>query len=268
MTSEHITANFLNLKFHLDTIIETWAIMLFILIITFIGTRTLKTKNIGIFQFFLESIYDLWAEQITAQLGKKNVRKYLPFIGAIFCFFLFVYWSSLIPWKIFTVLNFWPHLNNHKLWEYTPLILDINLPFGIALCSLFVYLITGTVKGGWSYWSIYFAVPQHHGKISFNFSTVISAFIEWLDLFTRPLTLTLRIFSNVLAGEALSLTTLNILPLFLPISTLFFEFAIGILQAFIFATLSLVYISIALLHVQTHSKGNDKEYFLDEGFSR
>ena len=66
----------------------------------------------------------------------------------------------------------------------------------------------------------------------------------------RPFTLALRLFANTFAGEALLATLVKISPFIVPILALAFEFGVGILQAFIFAMLTTVYISIALAHAE------------------
>ena len=66
--------------------------------------------------------------------------------------------------------------------------------------------------------------------------------INMLEDLTRPLTLALRLFGNILAGEVIVLIALSFVPLLLPIPIMLFELFVAFLQAFIFTILSASYI--------------------------
>lgn len=242
----HIQQHFFGLTVNVDTIISAWAVMIFLLVACWLGTRSLKKGNIGGIQYFLESIYELWDGQIRAQISWKPAT-FLPLVGGIFLFALIGYWFGLLPWKLGLLAHSWPRLDNGHPWEGSSPSSDVNVTAGMALVSIMAYLIAGTAGGKASYWAPYFGLSWHHGKLSFN----ITGLIEWLDLILRPLTLALRLFANTFAGEALMTTILKLSPFAIPILALGFEMGVGILQAFIFAMLTTVYIAIALSHAET-----------------
>ena len=255
MTAEHsvghLKSSLFGLEVNLDTLFQVWGVMLFVLFVCFFLARSLRSENIKTRQFIAESVYDMWESQVSLQLGKAQAKKYLSYIGGIFLFILFIYWSGLLPWKLFYNLGFWPKINNYP-WQFVCPVMDINMPLGIALLSVIIYLISGIQSGGLSYILAFLGIEHKNNKFSMNLGSVIFAMVEILDILTRPVTLVLRIYANVLAGEALSLTAMAIFPVLLPTIMIFFEFSIGILQAFIFAMLSLVYISIASSHGHEH----------------
>jgi F-type H+-transporting ATPase subunit a len=79
--------------------------------------------------------------------------------------------------------------------------------------------------------------------------------LRWLEIFTRPLSLAFRLFGNIFAGEVLLTTMLGVAPFLLFIFILL-ELFVGVIQALIFSMLSLVFLSIATVHEETHN-GHD-----------
>lgn len=246
--SHHIVVNFANMQINIDTLMQVWFIMGVILLFSSVISKQLTTQGISLGQFIVESFYDLWSGQIKSQLDEQKVKSLLPFIGGIFVFFLFAYWAPLLPWKVIAeIIPGWPEIHGHK-WQFHPPILDMNMPVAIALLSLLAYQWEGIKAGGIGYILAFVGVQYHHGKVNINLQSIITMLIEWMDMFTRPFTLSLRIYANVMAGEALGIAFLSIASLFLPVVIYCFEFSIAILQSFIFAILSLVYIKIAIAH--------------------
>ncbi|MDX1921353.1 MAG: F0F1 ATP synthase subunit A [Candidatus Caenarcaniphilales bacterium] len=252
--SSHLVVNW-------DTIVECWVLMAFLLILTWLGTRALKKQSIGKAQFILESIYDVWHSQVVGQISWKALM-FLPLVGGIFLFALFGYWHGLLPWKIFALFSWWPHLDNGHPFEGSAPTSDINVTAGMAIVSVIAYLYAGTASSKFTYWAPYLGLSWHHGKLELN----ITGLIEWLDLVLRPLTLSLRLFANTFAGEALLVEIVKMTYVLAPLPILAFEFGIGIIQAFIFAMLTTVYISIATSHGD-HPEEHSEETHHENTFS-
>ena len=70
--------------------------------------------------------------------------------------------------------------------------------------------------------------------------------VEILELFTRPLTLALRLFGNILAGEILISALLALCAWGLPLPIMFFEILVACVQALVFTMLTTVYIATAV----------------------
>jgi F-type H+-transporting ATPase subunit a len=75
--------------------------------------------------------------------------------------------------------------------------------------------------------------------------------MRWLEILTRPLSLAFRLFGNIFAGEVLIATMLAVAPFALFIF-LGLELFVGLIQALIFAMLSLVFLTIATAHEEAH----------------
>ena len=229
----HLTSQILGQKVHMDTLVFSWAIMAAILFFSFIFTRKLKIDGYGLKQTMLETVWGLINGLTSSQIPGNKGKNFIPLIGGIFIFTIFAYWIGLMPWKVGEAFSFWPKLDTGEHWEGSSPAGDINVTAGMALISLLTYIAAGIKNGGWGYILNYFK-PL--------------GFVEWLDMFVRPLTLSLRLFANTIAGEVLVASILGLVALVLPMFALAFELFIGLIQAFVFSLLTTVYIGTAMAH--------------------
>ena len=229
----HITSEVFGQKVHLDTLVYSWSIMGGILVASFLLTRNLKIEGYSLKQTILETIWGLINGLTSSQIPGNKGKNYIPLIGGIFIFTIFAYWLGLMPWKVFEALAVWPKLDNGEPWEGSSPAADINVTGGMAFISLITYIFAGIKSGGAGYILNYFK-PL--------------GFVEWLDLLVRPLTLSLRLFANTIAGEVLVVSILGLVALVLPMFALAFELFIGLIQALVFSLLTTVYIGTAIAH--------------------
>ena len=229
----HITNEILGQKVHMDTLVYSWTIMGLILISTFILTRNLKIEGYSLRQTLLETVWQLINGLTSSQIPRDKGKNFIPLIGGIFVFTLCAYWTGLMPWKVGEAFSWWPILDNGNHWEGSSPAADINVTAGMALISLITYFIAGVKSGGIGYVLNYFK-PL--------------GFVEWLDLLVRPLTLSLRLFANAIAGEVLVMSILGLVALILPMFALAFELFVGLIQALVFSLLTTVYIGTAMAH--------------------
>ena len=229
----HITTEVLGQKVHLDTLLYSWSIMALLLLVSFLMTRNLKIEGYCLRQTILETIWNLINGLTSSQIPHNKGKQFIPLIGGIFIFTVFAYWFGLMPWKVGEAFNWWPLLDNGNQWEGSSPAADINVTAGMALISLFTYIMAGIQTGGVGYVLNYFK-PL--------------GFVEWLDLLIRPLTLALRLFANTIAGEVLVMSILGLVALILPMFALAFELFVGLIQALVFSLLTTVYIGTAMAH--------------------
>lgn len=229
----HVTTQVLGQKVHLDTLLYSWSIMTLLLFVSFLMTRNLKVDGYSLRQTILETIWNLINGLTSSQIPHNKGKQFIPLIGGIFIFTIFAYWLGLMPWKVGEAFSWWPLLDNGNHWEGSSPAADINVTAGMALISLFAYIMAGIQTGGVGYILNYFK-PL--------------GFVEWLDLLVRPLTLALRLFANTIAGEVLVMSILGLVALILPMFALAFELFIGLIQALVFSLLTTVYIGTAMAH--------------------
>lgn len=229
----HITTEIMGQKVHMDTLVYSWIIMSGILILSYLLTRNLKIEGYSLKETILETIWGLINGLTSSQIPGNKGKCFIPLIGGIFIFTIFAYWIGLMPWKVGEVFNWWPKLDNGNHWEGSSPAGDLNVTAGMALISSVTYVGAGIKNGGLGY--------------LFNYFKPLG-FVEWLDLFVRPLTLSLRLFANTIAGEILVMSILGLVALILPMFALAFELFIGLIQAFVFSLLTTVYIGTAIAH--------------------
>jgi F-type H+-transporting ATPase subunit a len=112
---------------------------------------------------------------------------------------------------------------------------DINLTAGLAIIVLVYYICAGLKKKKFKF------LLKDLSPIS-----IFICLIDILEMFTRPLTLALRLFGNILAGEILISAMLGLCAYFLPLPFMFFEVLVACVQALVFSMLTMVYVSTAI----------------------
>lgn len=219
---------------HIDTIGITLLCMLGILAVTYVITSHMVVEGPGgKGQAVLEAIYSFISDFCQGAIG-HDYKSFMPLIAAIFIFVLIANFIGVGPWKACEYLPFWPKLPNGEPWELASPTTDFNLTVGLAVVSLLTYLGSGFWKHGVSYLKTLFFSP---------FSP-----IEWLDLVVRPATLSVRLMVVITADELLRAAVLSMQPVLLPSFVMGFELFIGVIQAFVFALLTSIYIGMTVQH--------------------
>lgn len=181
-------------------------------------------------QIICESFYNLIANMIEENTGKDG-RPFIPFVITIFLFILFCNLIGMAPYS-FTATS------------------QLAVTFFISIMVFLVIIVTGFVKQGLGFLKIF--APE--GLPIWLAPLII--LIELFAFLARPISLCLRLTANMIAGHVLLKVLAGFvvtLPLFakiipLPFITILigFEIFIAILQAYIFAILSCVYLSDAI----------------------
>ena len=224
---------------HGQVLINTWIVCFLLLVVAFSTTRNIgaahndQSSTSGeasqlsggqnFIEFVLEFIRDIAKTQI-----EHDSLKWVPFIGTLFLFIFVSNWSgALVPWRIF-------ELPNGELGAPTN---DINTTVALALLTSVAYFYAGLTKKGLNYFGRYVQ------------PTPILFPINVLEDFTKPLSLSFRLFGNILADELVVAVLITLVPLVIPIPLIFLGLFTSAIQALIFATLAGAYIGEAL---ETH----------------
>lgn len=212
-----------NLAFNMDTLVAMWAAMGFLLIISFIATRKLTIFPTKL-QYVFESILGYFRNLVNGMIHKDG-EKHFPLIASLFLFIVTANLMGQLPLKMIEL----------KHGEIASPTNDINLTAGLAVIVLVYYVIAGVIK------------KKHKFLLhEISFVGIISMLVEILELFTRPLTLALRLFGNILAGEILITALLGLCAWGLPLPIMFFEILVACVQALVFTMLTTVYIATAV----------------------
>lgn len=214
---------------HIDTLGISWVCMIGILAFA----AVLKPKLVsdgpgGSGQAIAEGLHGFVTDLAKGQIG-HDYKKFLPLVAGIFIFVLIANFSGIGPWKAFEYIPNWYTIGHGEPWEIASPTTDFNVTFGLAFISLLVYLVAGLAKHGLHYVKELLTNP-----------------IEWLDLIIRPLTLALRLLLVITADEITRMVFLLLLPWIAPTFVMAFEVFIAIIQAFVFALLTSIYIGMAV----------------------
>lgn len=179
--------------------------------------QTIPTTSQNFIEYVLEFIRDL----TRTQMGEEEYRPWVPFIGTMFLFIFVSNWSgALFPWRIIQL----PH------GELAAPTNDINTTVALALLTSVAYFYAGLHKRGLSYFGKYIQ------------PTPVLLPINILEDFTKPLSLSFRLFGNILADELVVAVLVSLVPLIVPVPMMLLGLFTSAIQALIFATLAAAYI--------------------------
>ena len=209
-----------NLSFNLDTIFTMWFAMAVILIFAFIATRKLSVIP-GKMQAVSESLMKFFWGTLDTMIANDN-RKHVPLVASLFLFILIANLMGQLPLRII-------HLKSGELASPTN---DLNLTAAMAIIVLIYYVGMGIKKKGPKFF-------LHE----FSFTGIIMFLVELLEMITRPLSLAIRLFANIFAGEILVTVALGVFAYFLPLPIMLFELLVAFIQATVFMMLTIAYVS-------------------------
>lgn len=216
-----------------NTLVTTWIVVAVLLLITFLTRNRLKmipSRVQALFETMFEFVYDYVAET----LGSRDLaRRFFPLLMTIFIFVLFLNWFEFLP----GVGSITYH--EHPLFRGANT--DLTVPLVLALVSFFVIEITGILAiGAWKYGSKFIQNPLT-SPVGFAIGL-----IELIGELVRVVSLSFRLFGNILAGAVIISVATFFAPYGAPSVLMLFEVFIGFLQAAIFALLTLFFIKLAI----------------------
>lgn len=215
---------FFGVQFHGQVLIVSWMVIIGILLMTVLGTSNLQRAPKGL-QNFLEYVFEFVQDIAKTQIEEHEYREWIPYVGTLFLFIFGANWAgALIPWKLI-------HLPSGELAAPTN---DINTTVALSLLTSFAYFFAGIRKKGLGYF-IRYVEP-----------TPILLPINILEDFTKPLSLSFRLFGNILADELTVSVLVMLVPLFIPLPIMVLGVFASSIQALIFSTLAAAYIGEAL----------------------
>ena len=218
-----------------NTLLTSWAVMLVLAVIAVVvGTRVKLIPSR--FQTLLESMFEYVYDYVAETLESRDLaRKFFPFLMTIF---LFIFTANF--------LEFTPGIGSLGFFhaeEFIPLLrsvnTDLNVTLALANISFIVIEVTGVATLGAIQYARKFI--NFHSPIDFAVGIV-----ELIGELARLISLSFRLFGNILAGEVLIIVVTYFAPYFGPVPLMMFELFIGFLQAAIFALLTLFFIKLAV----------------------
>jgi F-type H+-transporting ATPase subunit a len=221
-----------------NSILTAWVVIAILVLFAYFSTRNMRTIPSGL-QNFWELIIELWVGVTEQTMGRRRGRRFMPLVATAFLFILFSNWFGTLPIGYVTIKN--------AEGEIVPLFRsadsDLNITASMAIMMIAI---------------AEFFELKSLGLLGYIKGLLIPNPMRWLEIFTRPLSLSFRLFGNIFAGEVLLVTMLSVAP-FVLFVFIAIELFVGIIQALIFSMLSLVFLSIATVHEEVHAHDDAHE---------
>jgi F-type H+-transporting ATPase subunit a len=230
VVGEHLTATVMGLTFNIDTMVATVVAGTVVVVLGLLVARSASSEVPGKLQVFWEAVVGQVEDQVGGDL-KSRAPFVIPLAVTLFVFILACNFMGVIP------AGYGPEL-------FKPPTADVNLTYALGFIVFFWSLGAGIrIRGAKSYF--------RHLKEPFIALLPINVIEELI----KPFTLALRLFGNIFAGVVMLLIFTLLPPFLLWMPTTvwkLFDLFIGLIQAFIFALLTILYFSMAIGQKEDH----------------
>lgn len=219
-----------------NTLLTAWIVIGVLALVAFLIGHNPKLIP-GRIQNVFEMLFEFVFAYMETTLGNRDLaRRFFPLIMTIF---LFIFAAN-----IFEFLPFVEALRVSVHGESVPLLrsvnTDLNVTLALALIAYFVIEVTGIVVLGFFRYGSKF-VNLKGGLLGFGIGL-----IEFISNLARLISFSFRLFGNIFAGGILIAVAVAFIPVVLPVPLMLFELFVALVQAAIFALLTLAFIKIAI----------------------
>ncbi|UTH76376.1 F0F1 ATP synthase subunit A [Chromobacterium sp. IIBBL 290-4] len=217
--------------------------------------RNAKLENPGRLQLFIESILEMVQTQVR-DIFHGQSKMIAPLALTIFCWVFLMNFMDLFPVDLFPMIAQWVGftffgLEPHHVYLRVVPSADVNTTFAMSL-SVLILIIAFSIKakglGGWG--KELLSAPFHASSpVAAVILAPINLALQFVELIAKPISLSLRLFGNLYAGEMIFIL-IALLPWYLQwilgAPWAIFHILIITLQAFVFMMLTIVYLSLAV----------------------
>ncbi len=228
-----------------NTMINAWIAILIFLVLGILVKRSVRLrpgKLQNTCEFFLESVLGYF-DQVTGD--RKKTIKFLPVVGSIFFFILLSNWLGLLPGTGSISMG-------HNM-VLRPANTDLNLTIVMALVAVIAsHMYAFAAIGFFSHIGKFIQIGNILKSIPKGPIAIFTAIIEFavglieiVSEVAKVVSLSLRLFGNVFAGEVLISVISALVAALIPTPFMLLELLVGLIQATVFAMLTIVYLTVA-----------------------
>lgn len=224
-----------------NSLLLSWIVVLGIVAVVQMMARRMSLVPTGL-QNAVEGGVEAIVDMMDGVLHSRDKAiKYLPYVATFFFMILFSNWAGILPGV--GSVGFYGELHGEEAFIpfFRSPASDLNYTLALAVLSVLLVNVFGIAAVGF----------KGHISKFFNFSSPINFFVGILELigeFSKMISLSFRLFGNVFAGEVLLIIVGFLAPYLAPVPFLMLEVFVGLVQALVFMTLTLVFLSIAIEH--------------------
>jgi F-type H+-transporting ATPase subunit a len=216
----------------------------------------------------VESLFEMLFNLTESSAGVKWAKTIFPFFSIILLFVLVANFTKLLPgYETIGLLHHSEHgaavseiipgISTLVKGDVQPgmgyglvgflrgLPTDLNFTLALALFSVVMTQLVGIRARGLGYFLKFFNVRTIFSKPGFGLIDLLVSILELISEFAKILSFSFRLFGNMFAGLVLLILVGSLIPVFLQSGVLLFELFIGLIQAFVFGMLTMVFMSQA-----------------------
>jgi F-type H+-transporting ATPase subunit a len=248
-----------------NTLLATWLTMLLLIVGSIAVTRNLSMVPSGLQNLVEWGLGVLL--NLTESVAGERGRKFFPLVATIFIFLLVSNWMGIVPGFASVGLIHEAHHGGHEVHQISVLgfnvnilqavevgehdtgwtvfsflrsaATDLNTPLALALISVVMTQVVGYQAQGLRYFSKFISFKDVLG--------LIVGPLEAVSELAKIISFSFRLFGNVFAGEVLLAVLAFIVPYLVSIPFFALELFVGLMQAFVFAMLTLVFMAMATM---------------------
>lgn len=264
---------------YINTLIATGVFIILAIVIQKGIKKYYSSNNApkGFLNFF-EAIVEFmfgYLDQVTAD--RKKSLKFLPLIGGFFFFILFANWLGLMPGTgsigrcvdhhAGTYVAYEMCLKGDEAYHVYPLLrpsnTDLNMTLAMAVLAVAASHLFGIAAIGFFKYANKFVKlgDLYKAFASLNPIKILTAIVEFfvglIEIFSevaKMVSLSLRLYGNIFAGEVLLTVLASLIAVFVPLPFIALEILVGLIQATVFSMLTLVYFNMATMEHGGHGE--------------
>jgi F-type H+-transporting ATPase subunit a len=223
-----------------STVLTMWIVSVLVIVLLVVLSRG-KAMVPGKGQNFIEWVWEQ-IESFGMSLGGPAAKPFIPLFAGFFLYILFSNWIGLVPFV-------------GKVEALRAPTSDVNITIGLALVAFGFFQYQGFRQLGFGgYLSKFFPVKEFKNGIGAGIIAMFVGLVELLLEFVKPVTLSMRLFGNIYGGEvALGVMTALTIAI-IPMALVALELMLNLVQALIFATLTLMF---TLAAIESHDGHDD-----------
>lgn len=195
------------------TLLFTWGVMLILVAGSWLVTRKLSAgTNISGWQNGMEAVVTIMNDQIR-DISRENPESHLPFVGSLFLFIAVANLLTIVP-------------------GYIPPTGSLSTTTALAICVLIAVPVFGIANKGLGRYMKHYVQP-----------TVFMLPFNITGEFSRTIALAVRLYGNIMSGTMIVAILFSVTPFFFPVVMQVLGLLTGMIQAYIFSVLAMVYIA-------------------------
>ncbi len=222
-----------------NTMLTAWLVVLVLILLARAAMANPKLTPRGL-QNFVEWVAIGMLNVCESVAGRERGRRFFPFVCTFFLFIIVANWIEQIP---LLVDNLGLMISEggkeaHRVPILRPPASDLNMTLALALISWVTTQAVGIRAHGIGYVGRFLNVT--HGPMGF-----IVGLLELISELAKIISFSFRLLGNIFAGSVVLIVISFLVPILIPVPFFGLELFVGFIQAFVFAMLTLVFMTIA-----------------------